>query len=93
MNVTFGHPSALPEKYVPGKIYFVEGEGAIYVAVSETEIVQYSAYKDLEKLSTSKQDVIEDLETIRTEATKGASLAQNFSVISTDDIDILFENN
>lgn len=93
MNVTFVRLSALPDKYIPGKIYFVEGEGAIYVAISESEIIQYSAFKDLKKLSTSKQDVIEDLETIRTEATKGASLAQNFSVINTEDIDILFANN
>ena len=42
-------------------------------------------------MSNSKQDVIEDIETIRESATQGAALAQNFSVVNNEDIDILFE--
>lgn len=87
MKLTFGATHSLPEKYIPGRIYFVEDEGAIYVAVSETEIIQYSSFKNLQ----NKQDIIEDIETIRNDATTGASLAQNFSVINNEDIDILFE--
>lgn len=88
MKLTFGATHSLPEKYIPGRIYFVEDEGAIYVAVSETEIIQYSSFKNLQ----NKQDIIEDIETIRDGAIVGASLAQNFSVVNNDDIDILFEN-
>ena len=47
----------------------------------------------MEQLYKNKQDVITDLETIRTEAAKGATLAQSFSVIDNEDIDILFETN
>ena len=88
MKLTFGATHSLPEKYIPGRIYFIEDEGAIYVAVSETEIIQYSSFKNLQ----NKQDIIEDIETIRDGATIGVSLAQNFSVVNNDDIDILFEN-
>jgi hypothetical protein len=89
MKVTFGATHSLPEKYIPGRIYFIEDGGAIYVAVSETEIIQYSSYAELK----NKQDIIEDIETIRNEASAGASLAQSFSIISNEDIDVLFENN
>lgn len=93
MDVTFGQQHDLPEKYKPGKIYFISSEGAIYVATSESDIIKYSSYKELEQLYKNKQDVITDLETIRTEAAKGATLAQSFSVIDNEDIDILFETN
>jgi hypothetical protein len=89
MKVTFGATHSLPEKYIPGRIYFIEDGGAIYVAVSETEIIQYSSYAELK----NKQDIIEDIGTIRSEASAGASLAQSFSIISNEDIDVLFENN
>ena len=82
MKLTFGATNSLPDKYIPGRIY---------LAVSETELIQYSGFKDLENLSNSKQDVIEDIETIRESATQGAALAQNFSVVNNEDIDILFE--
>jgi hypothetical protein len=93
MDVTFGQGLNLPEKYKPGMIYFIGGEGAIYFATSETEIVKYSSYEDLKKLNESKQDTIEDLDTIRNEAAIGATMAQNFSIISNEDIDILFDTN
>lgn len=91
MDVTFGQGLNLPEKYKPGMIYFISDEGAIYLATSETDVVKYSSQKELEQLYKNKQDVIEDIETIRTDAAVGASLAQNFSVINNKDIDILFE--
>lgn len=91
MKLTFGATHSLPEKYIPGRIYFIEDEGAIYIAVSETEVIQYSSFAELKNLKTNKQDIIEDIETIRNDATTGASLAQNFSVINNEDIDILFE--
>ena len=91
MKLTFGAINSLPDKYIPGRIDFIKEEGAIYLAVSETELIQYSGFKDLENLSNSKQDVIEDIETIRESATQGAALAQNFSVVNNEDIDILFE--
>lgn len=83
MYVSFDNPETLPEKYTPGRIYFIGNEKAIYVAISETEVIKYSGYKELE----NKQDVIEDLEVIRT----GASMAQNISAIDESEIDALFE--
>lgn len=91
MDVTFGMQSSLPEVYKPGKIYFIRDEGAIYVAISETDIIKYSSYKELETLQNNKQDIIEDIEAIRNDASTGASLAQKFFVVNNDDIDILFE--
>ena len=44
MDVTFGQQHDLPEKYKPGKIYFISSEGAIYVATSESDIIKYSSY-------------------------------------------------
>ena len=41
MDVTFGQGLNLPEKYKPGMIYFIGNGGAIYFAISETEIQQY----------------------------------------------------
>lgn len=92
MKVSFGLPTTLPEKFQPGKIYFVKEEGAIYVAISETDVVQYSNYKDLEKINNAQQNIIEDLETIRDNAEVGANMAKNISVINNEDIDTLFEN-
>lgn len=83
MELTFGKYQSLPEKYTPGKVYFIESEGAIYLAISETEVKKYSGYKELE----NKQDYIEDLDTIRT----GATIAKSISVVETSDIDRLFE--
>lgn len=83
MYVSFEQPDTLPEKYIPGRIYFIEKEKAIYLAISETEATKYSGYKELE----NKQDIIEDLEIIRT----GAIMAQSISVIDNKDIDALFE--
>ena len=85
MKINFIYRRTLPDVYVPGEIYFVEDEGAIYVATSATNVVKYSAYKTLEE----KQDLIEDLDTIRT----GASIARNITTISTTDIDGILESN
>ena len=85
MKINFIYRRTLLDVYVPGEIYFVEDEGAIYVATSATNVVKYSAYKTLEE----KQDLIEDLDTIRT----GASIARNITTISTTDIDGIFESN
>ena len=46
----------------------------------------------LEKIHFDK-DTIEDLDTIRNEAAIGATMAQNFSIISNEDIDTLFDTN
>lgn len=62
MYVSFEQLETLPEKYQSGRIYFIEKERVIYVVISETGIIKYSGYKKLE----NKQDIIEDLEVIRT---------------------------
>lgn len=84
MKINFAYHEDLPTSYIPGSVYFVESEGAIYVAVSETEVKKFTDYEEL----VSKQDVIEDLDSIR----EGAFIAQNISVIDNTDIDTLFEN-
>ena len=91
MELTFGASQSLPEKYIPGRIYFIGDNGAIYVAISETEVVQYSSYKQILELASNKQDIIEDLEVIRNDAALGASMAQSISTIDNSDIDNLFE--
>lgn len=91
MDVNFGIGSNLPEKYIPGTIYFIDSENAIYVAVSETEIVQYSGYKNIEVLNEIKQDKIEDLESIRSNSMLAASALQEVPTIDSGDIDKLFE--
>lgn len=85
MKINFAYHEDLPTSYTPGSVYFVESEGTIYVAVSETEVKKFTDYEEL----LTKQDVIEDLETIR----QGASIAQNISVIDNTDIDNMFELN
>ena len=84
MKINFAYYEDLPTVYTPGSVYFIESDGAIYVAISETEVKKFTDYEEL----VSKQDVIEDLDSIR----QGASIAQNISVIDNTDIDTLFEN-
>lgn len=84
MKVKFIRCDKLPETYVSGAIYFVANESAIYVAYSETEIIKYSGYKELE----NGQEVIEDLEEeIRT----GTIIAESVPVVEISDIDNLFK--
>ena len=85
MKINFSYHEDLPTSYTPGSVYFVENEGAIYVAVSETEVKKFTDYEEL----LTKQDVIEDLEINR----QGASIPQNISVIDNTDIDNMFELN
>lgn len=92
MNVSFSLLEKLPDVFEPGKIYFIKEEGAIYVALSETEVEQYSHFQNIEDLSNSQQKIVEDLEIIRTNAEAGAEMAKTISVISNDDINTLFEN-
>jgi hypothetical protein len=82
MKVNFIYVKELPTELLPGGIYFVESEGAIYVASSDTNVTKYSAYKELE----NKQEVIEDLEEIRT----GVNVIENMPVTNSNDIDNLF---
>lgn len=90
-NVNFGIGSNLPDRYIPGTIYFIDSDHAIYVAVSETELVQYSGYKNVEVLNETKQDKIEDLESIRNNSMLAASALQDVPTIEFGDIDKLFE--
>jgi hypothetical protein len=85
MNLSFRQQENVPEVWVPGRIYFIKSEGAIYVA-SETDVVKYSGYKELEAVSTAT----EDLETIRNNAATGAAMANEFPTINNEDIDNLF---
>lgn len=83
MELGFIQCDVLPEELKPGRIYFVESEGAIYVASSETEYTKYSGYKELEQ----KQEAIEELEEeIRT----GTIVAESIPVANNNDIDNLF---
>lgn len=91
MDVAFIIGSNLPETYRPGGIYFIKNEGAIYVATSETELVQYSGQKTTEELIETKQDTIEDLESIREQAALGATAIQEVPTVDSSDIDKLFE--